>query len=118
MNNDVVLSVCNEVALGVVAEPVEEADKGADKEKIGSGAVEVALGVVVEPVEEADKGAAKDKMAEAVTEYGEDNDVEKGKSEYIPQSVWTDKALTVCGFYSESISKEDYGVIYKKKVQI
>jgi hypothetical protein len=101
MNNDVVLSVCNEVALGVVAEPVEEADKGADKEKIGSGAVEVALGVVVEPVEEADKGAAKDKMAEAVTEYGEENDVEKGKSEYIPQSVWTDKALTVCGFYSE-----------------
>ena len=36
MKDDVVLSLCNEVALGVVAEPVEEADKGADKEQLSA----------------------------------------------------------------------------------
>jgi hypothetical protein len=101
VNDDVVLSLRNEVALGVVAELVEETDKGADKEKVVSGVVELASGVVAELVEEADKGAARDTVAEVVIEYGEESYVEKGKSEYIHRSVWSGKAPTVRGFYSE-----------------
>jgi hypothetical protein len=101
VNNDVVQSQRNEVTLGVVAEPVEEADKGAAKKKVVSGVAEVALDVVAETVEEEDKSADKEKAAEAVAECGEANDVEKEKSNYIHRSIQSGKGPTVHGFYSE-----------------
>jgi 4-diphosphocytidyl-2C-methyl-D-erythritol kinase len=61
---------------------------------------EVGFDVVAAPVEVADKVDENEKVAEAGAESGEAN-VEKEKSDYMCQSIWSGKGPTVRGFYKE-----------------
>jgi hypothetical protein len=55
---------------------------------------------VAAPVEVADKVDENEKVAEAGVDSGEAS-VEKAKSDYIHQSLWSGKGPTVRGFYKD-----------------